>query len=877
MKYTIILTIIFTLLFFNVSAQLSGGGIPESFEQNLKSEQNLPSVSLQSLNIDSLLNNDFNYGISNRYGIVQDTIINIKSGLSTKINHGTIWQTKISTPNAKSIKLLFSEYIIPEGAKLYLYNKDHSIISGAFSSINIKPDSSFAIADFPGNELIIEYYEPDNATFSGNLIINKISLAYRDLHEMISGEELSASYNDVNCGKGLEWQLEKHAVSKYTFVEDGSSYTCSGALINNSKSDGTPYFLTAHHCVSTNEAAQSVTAYFNYESRGCGLNYVDNFKTLSGAKLLTTGDKSDFTLIEFDETPPPSYQPYYAGWDRGSSPQIAVSIHHPEGFLKKISFEDDEPVSYEYTIGWDNNVTSPVNSHWEVIFESGMTGSGSSGSPLFNENRRVIGQLHGGGDYDSYYGKIDYSWSNSISIGRLNSKPYKELYEYISDNENTQFINGFVPENNPPEAVINIDYENVCVGAPVQFTDYSVFNVNKWNWQISPTTISFIEGTSPTSPNPIVRFNEPETYSITLIVENAYGKDSITYEDAIIAGSSINVAHISDPVSGACFLETDSVQITASGANTYQWKLDQKSFDFFDMYTAGNKASIKQNNISHIDSTFNITGTIIGQQGTCTDTSYFDIQLTLPPNDDIANATPLTIGENGTFNNICASVETNEPVPPVNSCTSQTDWCDEYWTGENIVENSVWFTFIAPETGAVSIAATGMDGQIALYEAESYSAILNGRYSILAANDDVSDSDYTSFIETTNVIPGKMYWLQFDGSGGGTEGKFNITLNEETRTSVNNIAQKTQNNSLKIFPQPAKHQIMVKSSFLEEQDQVNVKIYNHTGALLFSEDLQTENNQLSVILNSKWKNGVYLLSIQIPENKSISESFILKR
>jgi hypothetical protein len=122
-----------------------------------------------------------------------------------------------------------------------------------------------------------------------------------------------------------------------------------------------------------------------------------------------------------------------------------------------------------------------------------------------------------------------------------------------------------------------------------------------------------------------------------------------------------------------------------------------------------------------------------------------------------------------------------------------------------------------------------------------------------------------------------MYWLQFDGSGGGTEGKFNITLNEETRTSVNNIAQKTQNNSLKIFPQPAKHQIMVKSSFLEEQDQVNVKIYNHTGALLFSEDLQTENNQLSVILNSKWKNGVYLLSIQIPENKSISESFILKR
>ncbi|MDA3817932.1 MAG: trypsin-like peptidase domain-containing protein, partial [Prolixibacteraceae bacterium] len=786
---------------------------------------------------------------------------------------------KLSSTNAKSIKLLFSEYSIPNGAKLFLYNNDYSQISGAFTQKNMRPDSSFAIADFPGNELIIEYYEPVNAKSSGSVIINKVSLAYRDLHEMISDDVKSASYNDVNCGKGLEWQIEKHAVSKYTFDEDGSSYICSGALINNSESDGTPYFLTAHHCVSTNDAAQTITAYFNYESRGCGLNYVDNYKTLSGAKLLTTGDESDFTLIEFDETPPPSYQPYYAGWDRGSSPEIAVSIHHPEGFLKKISFEDDEPVSYEYTIGWDNNATSPVNSHWEVIFESGMTGSGSSGSPLFNENRRVIGQLHGGGDYDSYYGKISYSWDNSgiTTSNPRNNIKYNELWEYLSEDKNTQFIDGFTPENNLPEAVLNIDYEYVCIGVPIPLNDYSVFNVNKWNWQITPTTISFIEGTSPASPNPIVRFNEAGNYSIMLIVENAYGRDSITYEDAIIAGSSINTAHISDPVSGACFLETDSVQITASGANTYLWELDQSSFDFFNMNSSGNKATIKQNNISHIDSTFNITGIIIGQQGTCTDTSYFDIQLTLPTNDDIANAAPLTIGEKEAFNNICASVENNEPAPPVNSCTSQTDWCDEYWTGENIVENSVWFTFIAPETGAVSIATTGMDGQIALYEADSYNAILNGRYSILAANDDVSDSEYTSFIETTNVNPGEMYWLQFDGSGGGTEGKFDITLNEETRTSVNNIAQKTQHNSLKIFPQPAKHQIMAKSSILEKQDHVNVKIYNNTGTLLFSENLPTENNQLSVILNRKWKNGVYLLSIQTLENKTISESFILKR
>ncbi|MCF8363539.1 MAG: trypsin-like peptidase domain-containing protein [Prolixibacteraceae bacterium] len=856
-----IILIILTILSTQLLAQISEGGRPVSHQHILKSAQKIPTIKFAPINTNSLLTEDYNYGTPFRYGIVRDTSINLKSGSKTVLETGTIWQTKLSSVNAKSIKLLFSEYTVPEGAKLFLYNNDYSLISGAFTQSNMNPDSSFAIADFPDNELIVEYFEPANPEFSGSLIINQVSLAYRDLHEMISGEELSASYNDVNCGKGLEWQLEKHAVSKYTFVEDGSSYTCSGALINNTKSDGTPYFLTAHHCVSTNESAKTITAYFNYESSGCGLNTADNFKTLSGAQLLTTGTESDFTLVEFDEIPPASYQPYYAGWDRGNSPLLAVSIHHPEGFFKKISFEDDKPVSYSSQIGWDNNITSPAHSHWEVIFESGMTGSGSSGSPLFNESKRIIGQLHGGGDYDSYYGKIDYSWKNSGVGGRFRDNiTYKELWVYLSGQDSTQYINGYTPHDNLPEAVMNIEYDNVCVGAPIQLNDYSVFNVNKWHWDISPANVSFIEGTSPNSQNPIIRFNEPGTYSIKLEVENPYGKDSITYDDAITAGSVINVSYISSPETGTCFLETDSVQIIASGASDYQWELNEGTFDFFNISTMGNKAIIKQNNSTSIDSTFNIEGTIIGQQGTCSDTSFFNIQLVMPTNDDIANATQLNTGENGPFNNICASVETNEPVPPVNSCTSQTDWCDEYWTGENIVENSVWFTFLAPESGAVSIAATGMDGQIALYEANSYTAILNGRYTLLAANDDVSDTDYTSYIETVNVNPGEMYWLQFDGSGGGTEGNFNITLNEENRTSSNRITKNADIHTLNIFPQPAQHYIIAQSSIFENKNNVRVKIYNNTGALIFTERMSANNNQVLIDFDQKWNNGVYYLS-----------------
>ena len=57
-------------------------------------------------------------------------------------------------------------------------------------------------------------------------------------------------------------------------------------------------------------------------------------------------------------------------------------------------------------------------------WEDGVTEPGSSGSPLFDNNHRIIGQLYGGaaacngsvnnGLYD-YYGRLDVSWGNGAS------------------------------------------------------------------------------------------------------------------------------------------------------------------------------------------------------------------------------------------------------------------------------------------------------------------------------------------------------------------------------------------------------------------------------------------------------------------------------
>ncbi len=104
---------------------------------------------------------------------------------------------------------------------------------------------------------------------------------------------------------------------------------------------------------------------------------------------------------------PDAWAPYYNGWSRSTSPATqATGIHHPSGDAKKISRDDSGTINGSQ---WGSN-------HWRVpSWDQGVTEGGSSGSPLFDQNSRIIGQLHGGESsctlrtWDEY-GKLDVSW-----------------------------------------------------------------------------------------------------------------------------------------------------------------------------------------------------------------------------------------------------------------------------------------------------------------------------------------------------------------------------------------------------------------------------------------------------------------------------------
>lgn len=858
------LFIFFWFIFISSAAQLSEGGLPYSYHQSaLKSKAITPVFNLKKLNSDQLKAEDRENPTPFRYSIFEEVNLNIKQGLVSEINEpkGKIWRYSISAVNCHSIQVVFKIFRIPPGAKLFLYDNDYSTVYGAFTNINSDNDSGFTIADFPGNHLNIEYFEPENAAFSGTLIIGQIGQAYQNIFQE---ENLlqERSYIDINCNEGKSYQTEKHAVCKITFRSGTSGYVCSGALINNTSNDGTPYFLTANHCIEDTTVAKTIVTYFNYERTYCN-GRVNNGRTLSGARLMTTGTKSDYTLVRLNNIPPASYMPFYAGWDIGNyQDNYNVSIHHPEGIEKKISIDYDKIVTYDYTISWDEGATTPPSSHWMVSFDTGITSEGSSGGPLFSKQKRIIGQLHGGSDNEEFYGKLNYSWNNNNS-GLPTLKTFLD-----PKNTGATFVNGYYPPTNPPDAFFSSSFINVCLNYPVTFFDHSAFAPSSINWTISPSGFRYINNTNRNSPNPQVEFTTAGTYTVKLSVSNKNGSDSLQVSSYISAGANINVSQLSSAGKTVCYSQFDSLVITGLGAANYTWSLEPLTAPFELTRMAGDTAILKKKLNSAIDSTFSLFINLSGTMGTCTDTSRQIIRFIKQFNDNIANAIEIGPGISKTFSNSCATIETNEPIPPFDSCTGLKSWCDEYGTGKDIVENSVWFKFQGPATGKAGLKSLGFDNQIAIYDANSYQDILAGRYTLLAANDDETDTNPNPVIPEVIVTPGKTYWVQVDGSGGGSEGSFTLTLSGRNITNTSEIHH---DESFSVYPQPVADILHIYSSVLSGKN-IDIKILSLSGKVWMHTSQKNTGDKISLNVESL-SPGIYLINIS-QDNKSVVRKFV---
>lgn len=437
--------LLFAFTFFNAHSQLSEGGIPVSFGKNI-AQQNINELYVQPLDLTQVYTEDQKRQKQGELELIGRPI----SVNANPTNNGTwigledgskIWQLKITSPGAEGLIISYSKLEIPYGAKMFLYSPDKKFVIGAFTYKNNK-DGNTSTSITPGDEVIIEYYQPKGVYANPVIDINSVGYIYKNSgfnkNTKDFGDSESCEVN-VNCSpEGDNWQTQKRGVVRILLLSGGGWGWCSGSLINTTNNNCTPYILTADHCghdASASELPQWIF-YFNYESPNCtnpaSEGTLDN-QSLTGCSLIAnggnTGDEgSDFFLVETADAVPSTYDPYWNGWDRSNTGSPSgVGIHHPAGDIKKISTYSSTLI----TSGWNG---SSYNSHWKVTWvatanDHGVTEGGSSGSPIFNADGRIVGDLTGGGSYctaqdqPDYYGKMWFSWDQNAASTSTSGNP----------------------------------------------------------------------------------------------------------------------------------------------------------------------------------------------------------------------------------------------------------------------------------------------------------------------------------------------------------------------------------------------------------------------------------------------------------------------
>ena len=231
---------------------------------------------------------------------------------------------------------------------------------------------------------------------------------------------------DVTCYP--EWSSSATGVAQIFIERSGGSGACSGTLLNNRRQDGTAFFLTAAHCVQTEEEARSVTAFWSYQTRTCdgGLPDLRSVPQTEGASLLSTlggggqNPEGDMTLLQLEGDLPGRI--VFQGWDAAPQPIGAqvTGIHHPGsddwGVFKRISFGQ---IIADPGIGTSDDVYAIVR------YTQGLVEGGSSGSALFSSPETVVGaQSFGPQDVYDCSSAPFYSGSTHFSVFYPHIRPF---------------------------------------------------------------------------------------------------------------------------------------------------------------------------------------------------------------------------------------------------------------------------------------------------------------------------------------------------------------------------------------------------------------------------------------------------------------------
>lgn len=314
---------------------------------------------------------------------------------------GAVARFDVTSAEAKAIRLGFNVGHVPRGATLrFVGNAENSrvfAVSGA--DIAATEDGEYWSPIVMGDTISVEI-QLRSLRDRGTLELDVFGASHlfanpaqndNDLFKAVAKAGSQSCEVNIACSSDSAAKAVAAAVMRLVFTKSGSSFLCTGTLLNDTDTTTTrPYIYSANHCISTSTVANTLQTFWNYQSSTCGGTTSGPSTTLAGGAFLRVTDfNSDITLMEMKQ-PPPSGA-LFAGWNAGKVANNTgiIGIHHPAGDIKKISLGT---MTNNAAPGFDGK----TGTYYQVVWNSGVTEGGSSGSAIFTKSTSGSYQLRGG-------------------------------------------------------------------------------------------------------------------------------------------------------------------------------------------------------------------------------------------------------------------------------------------------------------------------------------------------------------------------------------------------------------------------------------------------------------------------------------------------
>ena len=446
------------------------------------------------------------------------------------IGDQSIWRLQISAKEALHLNLGFKKVNLPASAVLFISDVNSNEVIAKYSVNDNKPHGELWTPLLNAKEILLEINLKTSELDKLKLNLVQVGQGIKAVNPRQYNTKLSGSCNiDVVCPQGDSWRDEIRAVARYTITTEQGTFLCSGTLINNTRADLAPFFLTAAHCLVSDTTAASMVFYWNYETAVCdetppngpldqnqtGATLISRWEGLDSSVESVAISSSDFALVRLDNVPDTSFNVYYSGWNNTDQNYIGGTvIHHPQGDEKRISLDFD-PLTITHM---GDLIANPAGRFFKVAaWDNGTTETGSSGSGFWNTEHHLIGTLSGGEASclapaaPDWFGRFANHWQGNGNVSN-------QLSFHLSPANDAITVLDGTDNCTSPTVEISASTNTPSVGEQINFTSMVTGGIGDYIYQWDFNNDGL---TDSTDANPVHSFSSASNNTVTLIVKDS--------------------------------------------------------------------------------------------------------------------------------------------------------------------------------------------------------------------------------------------------------------------------------------------------------------------------------------------------------------------